>query len=204
MKGCDSTKIEAVGDSPTDQLNDAFCCLNNIPLKKERILLNRQDNSETDTSSIALTNYNIDCTSEFSTPTIEDSTLINDTLLKLDSLSFPFRYSTPTIADSTLPLKKNGGLVSLSFRFPFQRSSVETVSCFEYYSQTMACIATSFRECGLFTTALDKLWYVYSYIYIQFSSNATTIMLLLFFVLAILMRAVDRYMNINTTVVQVL
>ena len=57
MKGCDSTKIEAVGDSPTDQLNDAFCCLNNIPLKKERISLNRQDNSETDTSSITLTNY---------------------------------------------------------------------------------------------------------------------------------------------------
>ena len=55
MEGCDSVKIEAVGDSPMDQLNDAFCCLNNIPIKKGRILLNRQNNSQTDTPSIALT-----------------------------------------------------------------------------------------------------------------------------------------------------
>ena len=101
MKGCDSTKIEAVGDSPTDQLNDAFCCLNNItknghgPLVK--ISFNSRNNSETDTSSIALTTYNIECSSKFSTPTIDDSTLPNNTLLGLDSLSFPFPFQRSSV-----------------------------------------------------------------------------------------------------------
>ena len=31
------------------------------------------------------------------------------------------------------------------------------------FSQSIACIATRFRECG--STLLDKLWYTYSYIY---------------------------------------
>ena len=75
MKGCDSTKIEAVGDSPTDQLNDTFCCLNDIPEIKGSLSLNRHNNSPTDTSSIALTTYNIESISNFSTPTINDSTI---------------------------------------------------------------------------------------------------------------------------------
>ena len=32
-----------------------------------------------------------------------------------------------------------------------------------YFSQSTACITTRFRECSL--TLLDKLWYLYSYIY---------------------------------------
>ena len=102
MKGCDSIKIEAVGDLPTDQLNNTFCRLNNISQtcqgRLDEVSFNRHNNSQTDTSSIALTTYNIECTSEFSTPTIEDS---------------------------TLPNNKFGGVDSLLFPFPFQRSSVE-------------------------------------------------------------------------------
>ena len=68
-----------------------------------------------------------------------------------------------------------------------QRSTIETVSYYEYYSQTTACIATSFGECGIYTT-LDKLWYFYSYIYHCLSSKTMTIILtLLFIVVAILM-----------------
>ena len=143
MKGCDRTKIEAVGDLPTDQLNNTFCRLNYIPEQKGSLSLNRHNNSQTDTSSIALTTYNIESTSNF---------------------------STPTINDSTIPMnKKLRGVVSFSFPFPFQRSSVEPLfrlhkdendatqlpskngvcSYFDYCSQTTACIATGFGECGI-------------------------------------------------------
>jgi len=191
MEGCDSTKIETVGDSPTDQLNDMFCCFNNIPYHIDRLLPEHQKSSKTDTSSIALTNNNINSTSGFSTPSIAESTLRLHGCLTFDSLSFPLRYSSPTLDDSTLHLHGCSTVDSFSFRFPFQRSSVEKVSCYEYYSHALACTATSIRECGLFTTSLDTLWYVYSYIYIQLSSNATTILLLLFFVLALLMPTTD-------------
>ena len=158
MKGCDSIKVEAVGDLPTDQLKDEFCrlkynsqtgcCLGGVSLICH-------NNSQTDTSSISLTTYNIECTIGFSRHKIEDS---------------------------TLPNNKFGGVNSLSLPFPSQRSSVELLfnhlegiiatqlpsmngvcSYFKYCSQATACIATSFREYGL--TALDKLWYLYSYIY---------------------------------------
>jgi len=193
MEGCDSTKIETVGDSPTDQLNDMFCCFNNIPYHIDRLLPEHQKSSKTDTSSIALTNNNIDSTSEFSTPSIDDSTgLICYGKHEVDSLSFPFRYSSPTLDDSTgLICYGKDEVDFLSFRFLFQRSSVEMVSCYEYYSHALACTATSIRECGLFTTSLDTLWYVYSYIYSQLSSNATTIMFLLFFVAVLLMPTTD-------------
>mmetsp|Transcript_42485 Transcript_42485/g.48271 ORF Transcript_42485/g.48271 Transcript_42485/m.48271 type:complete len:177 (-) Transcript_42485:332-862(-) len=163
MEGCDSTKIETVGDSPTDQLNDIFCCFINIPYN--RILPEHQKSSKTDTSSIALTNNDIYSKSEFPTPSIDDST----GLICYGKHEVDF----------------------LSFRFLFQRSSVKMVSCYEYYSHALACIATSSRECGLFTTSLDTLWYVYSYIYSQLSSNATTIMFLLFFVAVLLMPTTD-------------
>ena len=69
----------------------------------------------------------------------------------------------------------------------FQLPSLSWVgSYFEGSSQTTACNATGLGEC-LFSTALDRLWYIYSYIYHQISSNATTIIFLLFFALAILM-----------------
>ena len=62
MKGCDSIKIEAVGDSPTDPLRDEFCRLKYYSRTRvgfEGVLLNRHhDYSSTDTSSIAITNYN--------------------------------------------------------------------------------------------------------------------------------------------------
>jgi len=151
--------------------------------------LRKECTSSTDASSIALTNNNIDSTSGFSTPSIDESTLRLHGCLTFDSLSVPLRYSSPT-DDSTLRLH-GCSTIDSSFRFPFQRSSVETVSSYEYYSHALACIATSSRECGLFTTSLDTLWYVYSYIYSQLSSNATTIMFLLFFVAVILMPTTD-------------
>jgi len=104
MKGCESVKIEAVGDLPTDQLIDEFCRLNynsQTGCYVGGVSLNCHNHSTTDTSSIALTNYNIECTNEFSMYTIEDSTLPN-TFGSVGSLSFPFP-------------------------FPFQRLSVESL-----------------------------------------------------------------------------
>ena len=60
------------------------------------------------------------------------------------------------------------------------------------FSQSTAYIATRFRECSL--TMLDRLWYLYSYIYNQVSSNTSTIIIpiLLFFVVVILMPPTTR------------
>ena len=41
--------------------------------------------------------------------------------------------------------------------------------CFGCFSQSVAYIATRFGECS--STLLDKLWYLYSYIYHRVSSN---------------------------------
>ena len=49
----------------------------------------------------------------------------------------------------------------------------------EDFSQSFACIATRFGECS--STLLDKLWYLYLYIY------STTTIILLLFIVAILM-----------------
>ena len=58
---------------------------------------------------------------------------------------------------------------------------------FGCFFQSAACIATRFGECS--TTLLDRLWYLYSYIYHQASSNSTTVIIpiLLFLVVALLM-----------------
>ena len=54
MKGCDSIKIEAVSDSPTDPLRDKFSCLKYYSRTRvglEEVSLNRHyDYSSTDTS----------------------------------------------------------------------------------------------------------------------------------------------------------
>ena len=82
MKSCDGIKIEAVGDSPTGQLNEQFCqlkyysrtgcCLGGVSL-------NRHNHSSTDTSSIALTNYDFQPTSRLTQLPIEDSMLLSTT-----------------------------------------------------------------------------------------------------------------------------
>ena len=65
MKSCDSIKIETVGvRSPTDQLIEEFCRLNHhTRLRLGMVSLNRHNSSPIDTSSIAITHYNIQCTS---------------------------------------------------------------------------------------------------------------------------------------------
>ena len=69
-------------------------------------------------------------------------------------------------------------------------------SLFQHYfgcfSQSVACIATRFGECS--PTLLDKLWYLYSYIYNTVSSNTTTLIIpiLLFLVVVILMPPTTR------------
>ena len=144
MKGCDSIKIEAVGDSPTDPLSDEFLRLKDYSRTRvglEGVSLNRHyEYSSTDTSSIAITNYNFHPTSKLQSP-IEDSTL-------------PLPTLTP---------KTQHYLIDDSLRFLFQRSSVDlslstrglqlpsmnwVCSYFEGFSQTTACNATSFGECS--------------------------------------------------------
>ena len=61
------------------------------------------------------------------------------------------------------------------------------------FSQSIACKATRFRECS--STSLDRLWYLYSYIYDRVSSSTTPLIIisfLLFFVVAILMSPTTR------------
>ena len=84
----------------------------------------------------------------------------------------------------------SSGLFEVRFDtdFEFERSTAIGVDGF---SQSNACIATRFEECSL--TMLDRLWYLYSYIYNQVSSNTPTIIIpiLLFIVVAILMATTD-------------
>ena len=140
MKSCDSFEIETVGDqSPTNQLSNS---------------------SLTDTSSIALTNYNIQ----------------RKRILRRQS---PTRSPTPNNIASTTP---NMVVSTKLLHHLLQRLTVETLflitfgesatklpplnwiySYFGDFSQSTACNATRFRECSL--TSLDKLWYTYSYIY---------------------------------------
>ena len=146
MRSCDSPKIETVDvQSSTDPLNNNFCPLIHfVPgfhQKGNAVSSNANDSYPTDTSSIAITTYNI--------------------------LRKTRNKSQRSTVESIVPgfHKKGNDVSQLPSTTPIsslQRSSVETVSYFGYYSQPTACIANRFGECGLFTTALDKLWYVYS------------------------------------------
>ena len=138
MKGCDSTKIETVGDSPTDQLNDALCCLNDIPEHKGSLSLNRHNNSPTDTSSIALTTYNIESISNFTTPTINDSTIpMNKKLRGVVSFSFPFQFQRSSV-EPLFRLQKD---VNYATQLPSKNG---VCSYFKYCSQSTACNAIRF------------------------------------------------------------
>ena len=59
------------------------------------------------------------------------------------------------------------------------RSLIRIYFGFNYFSQSIDCTATRFGECS--TTLLDKLWYLYSYIYDCVSSSTTTI--IIFFII---------------------
>ena len=158
MKGRDSIKTVVVGDSPTDPLRDEVSQLKYYSRTRflEEVLLNRHyEYSSTDISSIAITNCNLHPISKLQSA-IEDSTL-----------PLP-----------TLTLKNQRSLTDDSLWFPFQRSSVDpslinrglqlpsmnwVCSYFEGFSQSTTCNAIRFGECSL--TLLDRLWYLYSYIY---------------------------------------
>ena len=159
MEGCDSIKVEAVNDSLTNPLRDKFLQLKYYSRTRvglEGVSLNRHyEYSSTDTSSIAITNYNF----------------------------HPISTLQSAIEDSTLPLppltlKTQRYLLVDSLRFPFQRLSVDPsiftrglqlplmnwgCSYFEGFSQSTACNTIRSGECS--STSLDRLWYLYSYIY---------------------------------------
>ena len=60
MKSCDSIQIETVGvQSPTDQLKGELCRLNLHSRHTGVVSLNRHNSCPIDTSSIAITHYNI-------------------------------------------------------------------------------------------------------------------------------------------------
>ena len=109
--------------------------------------------------------------------------------LRVDSFSSP--YDTPSIAldnnnhlniprwdlyvpslpgtDSTLEPRP---WPVDSVKNSIQRPPRQALDIFQYYfhgfSLSTACIATRFGECS--STLLDKLWYLYSYIYIRLKS----------------------------------
>ena len=191
MKGCDSIKIETVGDSPTNQLNVEICCssLNAHRLQLGGLTLTQSISSPIDTSSIALTNYNFQCTSILQSPSQLKTTNNKDVQRspvatgRVDFLSNLLQRST---VDPLYP-PEIGGIDS---QLPMMN---RICSYFEYCSQSTACIATSCGECGLYTS-LDKLWYTYSYIYKRVSSITTTIIVpffLLFLVAVLLMPTTD-------------
>ena len=156
MKSCDSFKIETVGDqSLTDQY---------------------------DTSSIALTNYNIQRISILSHPSPTRPLTLNNEASTLPA------YGRVASLPSLIHRSTVEPLLPVYGRIDSQLSPMSwSCSCFDDFSQSTACIATRFGECS--STMLHKLWYLYSYIYNQVSSNTTTIIIpiLLFFVVAILM-----------------
>ena len=104
----------------------------------------------------------------------------------VDSSLIPDTYSLSTESycghdDTVLNL-----IVDSSFNDHFlspkslcDRSLTQIYFGFDYFSQSTACIATRFGECS--STLLDKLWYLYLYIY------STTTIILLLFIVAILM-----------------
>mmetsp|Transcript_33704 Transcript_33704/g.37675 ORF Transcript_33704/g.37675 Transcript_33704/m.37675 type:complete len:191 (-) Transcript_33704:468-1040(-) len=168
----DTTKIKAIAvHSSIDLLRD----VERPNLHHHRFL---PTSSLIDTPSIAVDNYNIH---------------INNISYKQSPIE-PYRIQLST-TDNESP--------SSSIQNPYHRLSVEPYriqllslnwmcSSFGNFSQPTACIATRFGECSC--SLLDRLWYLYSYIYRRVSSNTTTIivpLLLLFFVAVILMPTTD-------------
>jgi len=173
MRSCDSTKIEAVVPSATGPLKNQDACrfVTIVPMLPtcSQLGLNCRHLSPTDTPSIALTNYNFHPTSKLQS-TIEDSTLPLPTLIpktqRFDRDACRFVPITTMLTTcGVLGLNcHHPSPIDDSLRFPFQRSSVDWVySYFEDFSQSTACNAIRFGECS--STSLDRLWYLYSYIY---------------------------------------
>ena len=118
-----------------------------------------------DTPSIILANYNIQPTNIASFELPPES--MDPVIKLLRSLQSP----TELLPESTDPVIKL--LLSLDW----------LCSYFGCYSQSIACIATRFGECS--TTSLDRLWYLYSYIYKLFSSTTTTLISTILFLLVV-------------------
>mmetsp|Transcript_32062 Transcript_32062/g.32470 ORF Transcript_32062/g.32470 Transcript_32062/m.32470 type:complete len:177 (-) Transcript_32062:648-1178(-) len=166
----DSTQIEAIDvHSPIDLFQDVqLPNLHHHQFASTPLI---------DTPSIAVNNYSIH---------------INNISYKQSPIE-PYRIQLST-TDNESP--------SSSIHNPYHRLSVEPYriqlpslnwmcSYFGNFSQSTACIATRFGECSC--SLLDRLWYLYSYIYRRVSSNTTTIIvpLLLQFFLLLLMPTTD-------------
>ena len=175
LKSTCSIKIEAdYIHSPTGQLNEEY-----TPHKYSPI----------DASSIAVANYN------FQHNNISNKHLLIEPSL-LATATEGRDVSQPTSIDKEA-LPQPSGCIKPLLNFHQQLSiepsllatEVRVVSqpmllnqiyhYFGHFSWSTACNMIRFRECSL--TLLDKLWYLYSYIYKSISSNTTTIIFTLFY-----------------------
>ena len=161
MKSYDGIKIETVGvQLPTDQLKEELFRLNLHSRTTGGVSLNRHLSSPIDTSSIAITNYNIQRNSillchqlptQSLTPPNNEASMLPD-------------YGRVELLFSLLYRSTVGPLIPDYGRIDSQLTPMNWIcSYFGDCSQSTICNATRFGECS--STLLDKLWYTYSYIY---------------------------------------
>ena len=95
--------------------------------------------------------------------------------------------NTPSITFTNCNIQRNFLLRQRSPTASTDHTVALLNTTFGCFSQSTACITTRFGECS--TTLLEKLWYLYSYIYHQASSSSTIVIIpiLLFLVVALLM-----------------
>ena len=176
MESCDSIKIETVSiQLLTNQLKDKVCQLNLHSCHKilGGVSLNRHNSSLIDTSSIAITHYNIEHTSILHKQSPITASTFPQKYGRID-----FQQPITNNKASTLPKSRRvrslWNLLQCSTiepLFPQKYGRIDSqlpslnwiFSYFGNFSQSTTCIATIFGECS--STLLDKLWYTYSYIY---------------------------------------
>ena len=127
-----------------------------------------------DTSFITLTNYNIQRNSVLCHP-LPTRPLTHNNEASTVPDYWKFESLPSLLHRSTVePLLPDYG------RIDSQLSPMIWIcSYFGDFFQSTACNATRFGECS--STMLDRLWYLYSYIYNLFSSNTTTIIVPIIF-----------------------
>ena len=119
MKSCDGIKIETARELPTDQLNDKICCssFNTHRLRLGELSLTRHIFSLIDTSSIAVTHYNIQRTSILHKQSLITASTLQNTFGRFDT-------QLPTINNKVSMLSNTFGKVK-SLLNPLQCSMVE-------------------------------------------------------------------------------
>ena len=135
-----------------------------------------QSDSPTGTPSIAVANYNNQYNNMYDHPLLVATPV--HTFAKNYILGLPFETGLED-CDFELIELMHYYIIGLPFETGLEDCDFELIELMHYYvgkfSQSMACIATRFRECRCSSTMLHKLWYNYTYIYHQASSNTATI-----------------------------